>query len=343
MSTHSDDDGVVDPWVVLRRLMAENRTLRQRQEALQERLLSLEEELRTLRSEAVPTFAGLPAPESPPAPLDAADAPRIGPPRRTVDPAAVERPDASDENDETLPDIASLLDAGQKAAIEQWTTEGQRGAIRAEGPADRILIGAVAARQALLEGSQVVVVTPTVAVHASWLNRLSELLPGIDVGQLGGGRSDDLDDCHVLVATVSALVGVALDLRPGDLVVTDDWDRYNADPTVHHLIETFDRRLSLISGSITRAVGATSTGRTPSPASGGDGRGAAEEPDALGASPEGSDIATASPEAPAHATAAKGKPSITPSPGTGEGAVLTAVATDDSAVAVVDGGEGLKL
>ncbi|WP_456925933.1 RNA polymerase sigma factor, partial [Geodermatophilus sp. SYSU D00705] len=42
-------------------------------------------------------------------------------------------------------------------------------------------------------------------------------------------------------------------------------------------------------------------------------------------------------------TAAKGKPSITPSPGTGEGAVLTAVATDDSAVAVVDGGEGLKL
>ncbi|MGY1711568.1 RNA polymerase sigma factor [Geodermatophilus sp. SYSU D00758] len=38
------------------------------------------------------------------------------------------------------------------------------------------------------------------------------------------------------------------------------------------------------------------------------------------------------------------KPSITPSPGSGEGAVLTAVATEDSAVAVVDAGpEGLKL
>ncbi|MGY1690952.1 RNA polymerase sigma factor [Geodermatophilus sp. SYSU D01105] len=50
-------------------------------------------------------------------------------------------------------------------------------------------------------------------------------------------------------------------------------------------------------------------------------------------------------KAPAKTTAAKGsrKPSITPSPGTGEGAVLTAVATDGSAVAVVDGGEGLKI
>ncbi|MCF6506333.1 RNA polymerase sigma factor [Blastococcus sp. MG754426] len=45
-------------------------------------------------------------------------------------------------------------------------------------------------------------------------------------------------------------------------------------------------------------------------------------------------------------TAAKGraKPAITPSPGGGEGAVLTAVATKEGAVAVVDAGsEGLKL
>ena len=37
------------------------------------------------------------------------------------------------------------------------------------------------------------------------------------------------------------------------------------------------------------------------------------------------------------------KPAITPSPGSGEGTVLTAVTTGDSAVAVVDTGEGLKL
>ena len=46
-------------------------------------------------------------------------------------------------------------------------------------------------------------------------------------------------------------------------------------------------------------------------------------------------------------TATKGtraKPTIAPSPGTGEGAVLTAVAADGTAVAVVDAGsEGLKL
>jgi RNA polymerase primary sigma factor len=43
-------------------------------------------------------------------------------------------------------------------------------------------------------------------------------------------------------------------------------------------------------------------------------------------------------------TAAKTKPTVVPSPGAGEGTVLTAVATDASGVAVVDGGtEGLKL
>jgi RNA polymerase primary sigma factor len=43
-------------------------------------------------------------------------------------------------------------------------------------------------------------------------------------------------------------------------------------------------------------------------------------------------------------TAAKTKPAVVPSPGTGEGTVLTAVAGDDSALAVIDGGsEGLKL
>lgn len=53
-------------------------------------------------------------------------------------------------------------------------------------------------------------------------------------------------------------------------------------------------------------------------------------------------------KAPAKTAAAKKtaarKPTITPSPGSGEGAVLTAVATDGSATAVVDAGaEGLKL
>jgi RNA polymerase primary sigma factor len=43
-------------------------------------------------------------------------------------------------------------------------------------------------------------------------------------------------------------------------------------------------------------------------------------------------------------TAAKGKPAVVPSPGSGDGTVLTAVATDGSTVAVIDAGaEGLKL
>ncbi|WP_231558400.1 sigma-70 family RNA polymerase sigma factor, partial [Modestobacter caceresii] len=48
-------------------------------------------------------------------------------------------------------------------------------------------------------------------------------------------------------------------------------------------------------------------------------------------------------KAPARKTASR-KPTITPSPGTGEGTVLTAVASDGAALAVVDAGaEGLKL
>ncbi|RFU19012.1 RNA polymerase sigma factor [Geodermatophilus marinus] len=53
---------------------------------------------------------------------------------------------------------------------------------------------------------------------------------------------------------------------------------------------------------------------------------------------------TGTPAAKPAAKSTRTKPSITPSPGAGEGAVLTAVATEDSAVAVVDAGaEGLKL
>ncbi|GAB3323492.1 hypothetical protein GCM10027451_47070 [Geodermatophilus aquaeductus] len=70
----------------------------------------------------------------------------------------------------------------------------------------------------------------------------------------------------------------------------------------------------------------------------------------VGVADEAPTAKTARKKAPAKATpktvAAKGarKPSITPSPGTGEGAVLTAVATEDSAVAVVDAGaEGLTI
>ncbi|MQA31981.1 RNA polymerase sigma factor [Modestobacter roseus] len=63
-------------------------------------------------------------------------------------------------------------------------------------------------------------------------------------------------------------------------------------------------------------------------------------------------VTAAAKKAPAKKAAAKTtakkaparKPSITPSPGTGEGTVLTAVASDGAAVAVVDAGaEGLKL
>ncbi|GAA3160873.1 hypothetical protein GCM10010531_10570 [Blastococcus jejuensis] len=70
--------------------------------------------------------------------------------------------------------------------------------------------------------------------------------------------------------------------------------------------------------------------------------------------PEGGTVGTksaAAKKAPAKKAAGKtttaakrAKPAVVPSPGAGEGAVLTAVASDDSAVAVVDAGsEGLKL
>jgi len=65
---------------------------------------------------------------------------------------------------------------------------------------------------------------------------------------------------------------------------------------------------------------------------------------AQAAAPAGRKRAPAKAGAKSPAKGARSTPTIAPSPGSGEGAVLTAVATGDSAVAVVDAGsEGLKL
>ncbi|TFV56894.1 RNA polymerase sigma factor [Geodermatophilus sp. DF01-2] len=91
--------------------------------------------------------------------------------------------------------------------------------------------------------------------------------------------------------------------------------------------------------SSTVAAG-TRANRTSAPVSAGDATASPAKAPARKKAPSGAKPTSARPATPKGAR----KPAITPSPGTGEGAVLTAVATDDSTVAVVDAGsEGLKI
>ncbi|WP_348519337.1 sigma-70 factor domain-containing protein, partial [Blastococcus sp. TF02-09] len=151
------------------------------------------------------------------------------------------------EPTDDLPDGKPILGALRESALRQWRADGQHGMVHAAESADRVLIGIAAAQQAVYEGNQVVVITPSAGAQARWLARVFELLPEIDVGQLGAGHTDELDDCHVLVAISPALLSATLELRVGDLVITDDWDKYNADPAVRTLIQAFDKRLILTS------------------------------------------------------------------------------------------------
>ncbi|MGY1722739.1 RNA polymerase sigma factor [Blastococcus sp. SYSU DS0533] len=349
MSTHADD-AVVDPWVVLRRLMTENRTLRAEQAALQARLASLEAELESLQAQVVRTSNDCPAAISPEDESGQSDAAPVEAHRNPG--WGTTESSSPQQAEEVLPTLTPLLAAWHKDAMGQWAEQGERGAIRAELPADRPLLGAVAARKALLEGSQVVVVVPTGGAQATWMRRLSELLPGIDVGRLGAGRSDSLDDCHVLVAGVGALHGVILELRPGDLVITDDWNRYNDDAGIETLLRGFDRRLDLVTGSTTRTVDSRS-GKDAAPAIG--------QQERNGLHPQAGRLTRTTAQlanSPAKATmdgaearftkpATKGgsaKPAIAPSPGAGEGSVLTAVSTDESPdETVVTGKDGVEV
>jgi RNA polymerase primary sigma factor len=252
MSEHADD-AVVDPWVVLRRLMAENRALRAERDELRGRLDDLE--LRLLQpppvdvalpdASAPVTAPPQPAPEAtPPAPaVRQASAPRPATALRRA-PAT---PLSSTENRPTsdLPDLAPLLRSWQRDALAAWRQAGRRGVIEAVTGAGKTFVGISAARDALAAGGRVLVIVPTTELQEQWFRVLAERLPDVDIGRLGGGRQDDLSSCDMLVAIVNSAATRTLRPRAGDLLVADECHRYGAPSFARALEVGFEQRLGL--------------------------------------------------------------------------------------------------
>ncbi len=232
MSTHADD-AVVDPWVVLRRLMEENRALRAECAELGDRVAELE--LRLLQQ---PT--AVPVQEEPTA---------LAPVAEEVTPASVhDSTDVAAQDDgalPTLPDIAAMLRPWQRDALAAWHAAGRRGVVEAVTGAGKTFVGVCAARDAVAAGDRALVLVPTRELQEQWVRVLFEQLPDVAVGRLGGGRQDELGECDVLVAIVHSAAARSLRPRPGDVLVADECHRYGA-PTFAQALEAgFEQRLGL--------------------------------------------------------------------------------------------------
>ncbi|NEK87936.1 DUF3427 domain-containing protein [Blastococcus saxobsidens] len=240
MSTH--DGGVVDPWVVLRRLMAENRALRGERDELRDRVDELE--LLLLRAPATDVVVDGSGP-----PLHLPRTPGDEPPTHgrdaTAGPPVPPRAPRARRAYLDLPDMAPLLRPWQREALDAWRAADRRGVVEAVTGAGKTFVGMAAARDALSAGGSVVVVVPTTELQDQWHAGLVERLPGVRIGRLGGGRQDDLSTCDVLVAIVNSAARRTFHPHPGDLLIADECHRYGAPGFAQALEEDFDHRLGL--------------------------------------------------------------------------------------------------
>jgi RNA polymerase primary sigma factor len=232
MSTHADD-AVVDPWVVLRRLVEENRALRAERDELRDRVDELE-----LRLAQQPTMVAVHE-----------DRPVLGPVAERRTPEAVDDLGAPATGDDgavpALPDISALLRPWQRDALAAWQAAGRRGVVEAVTGAGKTFVGICATRDAVAAGGRALVLVPTRELQEQWVRVLVEQLPDVAVGRLGGGRQDELAECDVLVAIVHSAAARSLRPRPGDVLVADECHRYGAPTFAQALEDGFEHRLGL--------------------------------------------------------------------------------------------------
>lgn len=241
MSTQ--DDAVVDPWVVLRRLMAENRALRRERDELLARVDDLELQLLAQPTTEVtvqdsgPVLQAHATEDQLGASEEASRIPELGLANSTTPPARRAYPD--------LPDMDALLRPWQREALDTWVSAGHRGVIEAVTGAGKTFVGLAAARDTLVAGGRAVVVVPTTELQDQWHAALVERLPGVPIGRLGGGRQDDLDTYDVLVAIVNSAARRTFRPRENDLLIADECHRYGAPGFAQALEERFEHRLGL--------------------------------------------------------------------------------------------------
>ncbi len=138
------------------------------------------------------------------------------------------------------------LRSWQAEALAAWSVTC-RGVVEAVTGTGKTRL-AMAAIHALADrGARTLVLVPSLELQTQWVRELRMLVPGLSVGRLGGGGSDDLFSHQVLVATPHSAAGVPLDLPPGTpgLVIADEAHRYGAPTWGEALPENFELRLAL--------------------------------------------------------------------------------------------------
>ncbi len=134
----------------------------------------------------------------------------------------------------------------QEQALAAWEEHGRCGIIQAVTGAGKTAVGVAAIAQHLDEGGKAAVIVPTIELLRQWTAILEARLPGTALGTLGGGGSDNLSLCDVLVAVSASASRYELGLgNSAGLLVADECHRYAAPQLRLALEEPFGSRLGL--------------------------------------------------------------------------------------------------
>ncbi len=146
--------------------------------------------------------------------------------------------------------VADTLYPWQRRALEAYRLAGGIGVVEAVTGAGKTRLALAAAELELAEGGKVVVLVHTLALVDQWQSEVEKHVTlrgrAVHVGRLGGGRTDGLETCDVLIATVQ--MGHRERLLPPPfegLLIADECHHYGAVEWQAALEERFRHRLGL--------------------------------------------------------------------------------------------------
>jgi superfamily II DNA or RNA helicase len=139
----------------------------------------------------------------------------------------------------------------QKRALNGWAKHGYRGVVEAVTGAGKTRLALAAIDAEVRRGGSAAAIVPTLDLQRQWLREIETHLVGrlgrgLRVASLGGGRTGDLRDSDILVATAQSACQWSLGLRaPGGLLIADEVHHYGAERWAEALEQGFERRLGL--------------------------------------------------------------------------------------------------
>lgn len=137
------------------------------------------------------------------------------------------------------------LRAWQTEALDSWSSHGRHGVIEAVTGTGKSRVGVEAAREALDDDYDVIVMVPTIDLVEQWVKTLRQHgLPS--VGALGDGQRASLRSHRIIVGTVQSLY-LEPPTRPDGkiLLIADECHRYGAGQWRRALHASYRRRLGL--------------------------------------------------------------------------------------------------